>query len=367
MFPHNVEMYSYYCDIDHKIYKCEYSNDNIVIKEISEDEALFKVFNYRKPKKSLFSWEFKPEHFISGNIKDQKSIQFNIINENDRVVLNMRFPSLCDKNDDIVYLMFKHELGKVGFEIGGIELDTNSKTLIANILHKSVSNILRKAQQDLRILDIILKKSENTVNEIKNYKEKLIQIQNNYHNEKIDIAKKHLKTLSDKYSVDFILTDESTESLKNFSGNTIRLEKIIEDAVNYAYILNSHNKSNFIIIEETYFNFIDSDLDLEKHKQETFIEQNKLTHEERTINMLNKIEIAVKKLLANNEKINGQNVGKAFVPSITAAAITDFLKKYSDHVNKIISEDPTKFPESKKYFKPVQNVIKERFTPSKTG
>jgi hypothetical protein len=44
-------------------------------------------------------------------------------------------------------------------------------------------------------------------------------------------------------------------------------------------------------------------------------------------------------------------------PARTSASITIYLKKYSSEVNTIIDSDPTKFPQSKKHFKPLQNII----------
>ena len=73
--------------------------------------------------------------------------------------------------------------------------------------------------------------------------------------------------------------------------------------------------------------------------------------------MLNKIELAVKTVMANKERVTGINVGKAFEKPISAAAITDYLKKHFNEVNEILAENPSKFPEARANFKPLINII----------
>ena len=97
------------------------------------------------------------------------------------------------------------------------------------------------------------------------------------------------------------------------------------------------------------------------------IEDQRTDKKEKVSIMLDKIEHAVKTVIANKDRINGVNVGKAFAKPISAAAITDFLKKRSDLINEILDNDPTRFPESRAHFRPLQNIIPESKLIERTG
>jgi hypothetical protein len=44
-------------------------------------------------------------------------------------------------------------------------------------------------------------------------------------------------------------------------------------------------------------------------------------------------------------------------PEVSAASITIYIKTNSDTINQILTSDITKYPQSRKYFKPLRNII----------
>jgi hypothetical protein len=223
-------------------------------------------------------------------------------------------------------------------------------------LYKSSTAVLINSQQDLQVLKSFSEKTKYAINSGKHYKEQLKQARDEHHRNILNIADNYIKQLSKKYSVEFIFTSDSLEAMKNFNSNILRLQSIIENAAAYAYNLNSHDKSKSIAIEEEYLELENSDILPETQISKDENPQKNVSKKERAELMLNRLEQAVKKVLANKEKTNGINVGKAFTPPISAAAITDFLKKRTKEINEILTEHPSRFPESRQCFKPLQNV-----------
>ncbi|MBN2779059.1 MAG: hypothetical protein JXR36_15585 [Bacteroidales bacterium] len=360
MMPYGVDMYMYYAARDTAIYRADYKNSQITQFEITDDNELNQAFEIRKPKKNPYSWEISREVFSNFISAENKAIQFNINHEEDHSVLSMRFNSANDQNNDVVFISFKPELSFFGIEGGRISMNTENKTLIANMLYKSCVSVLNQSQQDLQHLNEFTKKTRTTIDSVKVYKDKLKQLREEHHRNIISIAQNLISGLSTKYHIDFVFTDECVEAIKNFSSNLPRLQKIVENAAEYAYNLNSYRHLRTVIIEEEYLEFDNSDLENRSEMHQKTPESVRPDKKERAAAMLDKIERAVKRVMANKERINGINVGKAFDPPISAAAITDYLKKHFDEINEIVNSDPSLYPESRAHFRPLQNVIPEK-------
>jgi uncharacterized lipoprotein YehR (DUF1307 family) len=350
-------MQAYYSALEDALYKTTYKDGRLENTEITEDDAIEFALEIRQSRKNPYSWDLSPEVFENHQSSKEKHIQFNISNENDHLILSMRFNSISDKNNDVVILNFRPELSFFGIEGGRIKMNTENKTMIANLLYKSSVAVLSQANEDHHNLNLFANKTKTAINSVKLYKEKLKQLRQEHHKNTVSIAQSFITGLSQKYCVDFIFTDESIESLKNFSSNLPRLQNIVENAAIYAYNLNSFNKSKTIIIEEEYLEYGDSDI-LEKPTHKT-VNTNSIRpdRKERAEKMLERIELAVKRVLANKERITGVTVGKAFERPISAAAITDYLKKHFNEINEILESNPSKYPESRRYFRPLQNII----------
>ncbi|MDD4148776.1 MAG: hypothetical protein PHE33_01990 [Bacteroidales bacterium] len=370
MMPYGVDMHVYFATINQSIYKAVYLKGKLNQYEVSDDSELEKVFEIRKPRKNPYSWEINRDLLTPIAELKSKAIQFNISNEDDHSILSMRFNSYSDNNNDVVFISFKPELSFFGIEGGRISMNTENKTLIANMLYKSSITVLEQAQKDLQNLNKFADKTKTTINSVKISKNKLKHLRDEHHRIIVSIAQNFISGFSAKYCVDFVFTDECIESLKNFSSNLPRLQKIVENAAQYAYNLNSFGKNKTIIIEEEYLEFDSSDLDKKATYETPTIKtesSRKPNKKERAAAMLDKIEMAVKRVMANKERITGVTVGKAFETPISAAAITDYLRKHCDEINEILALDHSLYPESRSRFRPLQNIIPEKKSSSKSA
>lgn len=357
LIPSGADMYVYFAAEGPRLFKADYKASALDVSEIIDDEELSKAIDIRKAKKIQYNWELLPEILHTATLSGQRNIQFSISNEDDHLVLSMRFNSIYDKENDVVLVFFRPDLGIFGIEAGRISLNTDNKTLIANILYKSCVSVLSQATEDLAAFRDFTHKTKTAIDSVKVYKEKLKQLSDEHHKNTIVLAQNFISGLSAKYGKSFIFTDECIESLKNFSSDLPRLQSIVENAAVYAYNLNSSVSGQLLTIEEEYLEFSDSDL--HNQDKESLNRKRNVNSDEtfRTEVFLNKVENAVKRCLANKEKPIGNNVAQYMEPAVTSAAITLYMKKYSDTINGILDADSTKFSQARKCFKPLQNVI----------
>ncbi|HOZ30822.1 MAG TPA: hypothetical protein PLL66_07880 [Bacteroidales bacterium] len=356
LIPSGADMHVYFAVSASRLMRADFKNSELSIKEITDDDELSAIIDLRKPRKNPYSWELQAEKLKSVLSQTKKTLQFDISNEEDHVVLSMRFNSIRDKENDVVYISFRSDLGIFGIETGRISMNTENKTIIANLLYKSCLSVLNTTQTDKSSFNEFTVKTKHAIDSVKIYKEKLKQLTEEHHKNTVMLAQNFISGLSVKYNKSFVFTDECINSLRNFSSDLPRLQSIVEKAAVYAYNLNSAQNVQIITIEEEYLEFSDSDTNSKnevKTGKKSLIEDDNM----RVDIFLNRLENAVKRTIAHKEKPIGNNVCLYMEPAITSAAITLFLKKYIKPVNDIFNEDPSKFPQSRKHFKPLQNVI----------
>ncbi len=360
MMPVGVDIKVYFCSKSGSIYNSTYKNGKTSLNEIKNDDKLDDIYEIRRPRKNPCSWEMSDVNMQLIKESDEKAIQFKLDNENDHLILSMRFNSLFDKNNDVVILNFKPELSFFGIEGGQIKMNTSHKTIISNLLYKSSGSVLEQSQEDFNKLKGFANKTKATLDTLKQYKQLLKQVREDHHKNIVSIAQSFISGLSSRYCVEFIFTDECIDALKDFSSDLPRLKVIVENAAEYAYSLNSFDNLATIVIEEEYLEIDIADVSTIEQQTEIKKSSTKPDKKERAEIMLSKLEFAVKRVMANKEKMNGTNVGKSFNPPISAPAITDYLKKHFDEINEILRDNPSKYPVSRANFRPLKNVISEK-------
>ncbi len=354
-----VDIYSYYLSEDNNIYRTDYKNGNFTSRKIVDDEELNKIINLRQPKKNEYSWELNQNIMQDIANQDKENFQFSIQAEEQRLILSLRFNNLFDDLNDVIFLMFRQDLGFIGIDLSKLSLNTDNKKLIANLLYKSCITALNTANNDRIEFRKFTKKTKTAIDTIKIYKDRFEQISKEHHNNIINIANSFIHGLSEKYNCNFIFTDQCIESLKGYSSDLQRLQAITESAALYAFNLNYPSKNNLITIEAEYLVLTDSDILKTEHLEnktnaKNFEELDKIDKIEA---YLNRLENSVKKCLANKLKPVGNNVANYMEPAVTAAALTVYLKKYSTDINLILEKDLSLFPQIRKHFKPLQNVL----------
>lgn len=354
-----VDIYSYYYSEDNNIYRTEYKNGIFSYFKIIEDEELSKIVNLRQPKKIEYSWELNQEIIQNITNQNKENFQFSIQSEEQRLILSLRFNNPFDGLNDIVFIMFRQDLGFIGIDLSKLSLNTDNKKLIANLLYKSCITALNTASNDKIEFRKFTDKTKTAIDTIKIYKDRFEQLSKEHHNNVINVANSIIHKLSQKYSCNFILTDQCIESLKGYSSDLQRLQTITESAALYAYNLNYSSKNSLIAIEAEYLLLTDSDVLKTEHLQnkDNTKKQANIEKIDKVEAYLNRLESSVKKCLANKLKPIGNNVANFMEPIVTSAALTVYLKKNSDEVNEILDKDLSLFPQIRKHFKPLQNVL----------
>ena len=217
-----------------------------------------------------------------------------------------------------------------------------SARFVFNFLRTSFENDLN----DQRILDNmsdIFNSGENYSHELQRHLE---TEQKKNRDLLIDICNEYLQNLSVSRNKKFILHENAVKRLLNYNGLWRELKTILEKAAQFAENVQTGNKFN-IEIKPNYLDF---------SKQKKTFETNRTPRHSQAIELLDNLEQAAEKLLENNIRVNGTNLGNTLQKKITAAAISEALKKHRKSIIQLFSQYPERWKLLRNEFRAVRKM-----------
>lgn len=304
------------------------------------------IIQKNRSKKNKPSWiSIDMIDFIGS--KENKIKQLSISDENENNILVLKFISPYDNLYDILYIEIKKS-SILQLVRGGKELTVNEKTLVGNILYSSFSTILNSEYNNIKTHKLIIDSFKNQQDKIKLKNKNNIYI-NKKLNEYIDYF---LKTIANKIKLKEGFNIEYSPTLVSYILSLTEDLEIIEKSI-IQTIYNVKNLSlygvNKILIEPENIIIIKPE---PKNSTPNFYNKH-----QNVIDILDKYEKSAKELNKLGLKINGTNVAKQCSPSITPAAISFNLKKYSTVIVMLLNKHEEKWSVIRNCFKPLINII----------
>lgn len=328
-------------------------NHDSSIEDLSIENSSLEEINKFRNSKDSFYWLKKDE--VPFEVEANKIIQMDVFSELEKNVLLLCLPSASDKKKDLIFCYFNENFSNFKISKSDKPLSTENKTIIGMMLYNSINTFLmvlrNELEQYVRTNDIsqeIIRKLKNTENDL-NLKldEKQLEIVN-YCNE-------YLSEISQK-GKRFKFSDAALEKIKNHNGDISNIKKAIKRAVDYLPSAVFGQVQNTLTIEEYHLNFEETE------KKKVNSEESESDHEPgfrytKTIRLLDKLEEAANKVLAENKMLTSANVGNACETSITAPAISDALKKHKAKILILLVKHPDKWKTLKTEFRPLINIL----------
>jgi len=84
----------------------------------------------------------------------------------------------------------------------------------------------------------------------------------------------------------------------------------------------------------------------------------------RTMELLDKLELASRKVLDNNLKLTSAHVGAHCPVPISAPAISDSIRTHKSRIIKLLYQHPQKWPVLREKFRPILRVMEEEVNPA---
>lgn len=279
----------------------------------------------------------KPEHVPFETTKDNIE-QLSFIDEEKSSVLELRFKNPDDGKFDVLYLYFKNTIANFKLTNSDEAMDITVKQVIQNLLYNQLVLNIQSSYSNRNIHKKVAESIENTA-----IQDKAKQLEQQVFEQTKKTYQYLLDQITINESADFVLANEAVEKLipLDLPLDEVRktLEQSVEILINKYTYNNFYEVGNFDIVLPTYTEHAVS------------VSQQKL---DKTAQFLDRYEQAAKRLYAKGEKITGTNIGTVCEPSISAAAISDILKKHQRKITQLLQAHPDKWELIRHHFRPIK-------------
>jgi len=336
------------------IYNC--TTQEISQNSISIDTSdIIKQFDVRN---NGFVWKNEQDlPFSLTPIQQHKNV--DMFRELERNVLVIKIINTDWEGYILVY--FSKNKKHFGFLESESSFTHENREIIGQTAVNAISFCLKKSNQDNQLLETI-QKSINALSGNRKMEDRGNQSQVKLlENMILEMAVEYLQNIGKEQKISFILSPDAREKIQRFRGSPSNLRIMLNQACILAANLNSIDT---VVIESWHLisNIAEQDESLEAPTPT-------IQHRHLKIyQWLDKIEDAVNSVIMSHENPTGALVGKAMQPSVSAPAISDMLNKQKQKIIILLNEFPTRWPQTRNHFKPVQNLlIKKNFDETKSA
>lgn len=286
---------------------------------------------------------------ISNSLPSQRLM----FDELSNVILAIPFNSKYDGFNDFIFLYFNKDASNFGLRTSSAVLSTETKTAIAQLLQSSLQSQFELAleyNQYIEGLKNAVAKLNIAYNNAKTSKsaENEIQISRIF-----DYAEELAKNAGIKKGVHVQFSAESKNVIDLWNGPISHLNHRIYDALEIAFLSKQNKRQNYVVIEDWHLDLHNETKKIIS-KDEVQLSETKYL---KTYLLLERMEEAARKISSKSMNLTGANLGSAMENPISAAAITDAMKKHKIKINVLCKQFPDRWVLLRTEFKPFQNTL----------
>ena len=329
-----------------KISKFEFQKETIF-----ETDVKSNAFDFEKlffVKNSNFVWQNESDLPFLWS-KDENQPNIDMFHELNRNVLLLRINNANWRG----YILIYFSKGKKHFGLLDSQnsvFNHENREIIGHISYNFINNNLNNIEKNKEVL----KNIQNSINFLSENR-KLSDTGNMnqvkmLENMIVEMATEYLQNLATKENIEIILSPDAKTRIQSFRGQPSDLRNTIYNAAILALNL---SKSNPVVIESWHLIPTTNKAEVENAEIEYSIKENQM----KIYKWLDRIEDAVKIVISSNNRPTGALVGKNMEPAISAPAISDMMNKRRNKILTLLNEFPDRWQESRKYFKPLQNLM----------
>lgn len=284
----------------------------------------------------------KPEH-VPFETKLSHEDQLTFVDEEKSSVLEIRFKNPDDGLFDVLYLYFKNNVANFKLTTTDQAMAVTIKEVIQNLLYNQLTLHFKASYTNRQIHKKIAESVDLT-----EMQKKIKQLEEEKFNHLKSTYQFILQQLTEAETTEFMLADSAIEKLQQLNFPLQELNQILRYSLEI--MINKYGYKNM-------YEITDYDIVIPTNTlvSETTVKQKML---DKTAQFLDRYEHAARRLLAKNEKITGPNIGEVCEPAISAAAISDILKKHQLKIIQLLQKHPEKWATIRNHFRPIASLSK---------
>jgi hypothetical protein len=291
------------------------------------------------------------------NIEKEKIVQMDAFKELEKNILMISVPGDQRKSNDLFFFYFNQNISNFTISPSDKSLNQQNKLIIGSLIYHAVTTLISNLRNDRRAMDTYNIYVNNVVNEMTTAQTAIEHIREKNDSVKLNYANEAILELSHSYSnISFELSQSAEKKIKEFDGDMTLLKQALDNAMSNARTYNNNIKNQSIIIEGFQLNF-----NMIRTDEQKPVIITPASRKEKTILLLDKLEEAAAKVKDLNKPLTAANIREVYYKKISAPGITDALKNHGKTIRDLMEEHPEKWPTIRKDFKPLINILNNRF------
>ena len=338
--------------IEHRIRIYQLESETELIEELSySDNFQQKTIEKMRESNRITSWHAADD--LPFSIQAAKQNQKMMFDELSNVVLCIPFVNSSDHKYDQLFIYFNQDFSNFGINLSSTRISTETKNVIAYLCRQSLKLHLENQRSTEAEFAESRENIQVLIQRFQHLKEEKNKQVDQVRNRILEFAKRILKDLSKRFGYNAEFTKEAADILQNWNGNLWDLSAIIGNAFDFARKLGNQHQSPLLRIEDWH-------LDLNNITSATENEEIAKVSESKylkTYALLERLEEAARRVASDARNLTGSNVGTAMNQPISAAAITDAIKKNQGKIRTLLQQFPDKWKIIRSEFKPITNIL----------
>lgn len=306
--------------------------------------------------KSKTPWEWLSTEDLPYEINSRTLIQRTVFSEENNRVLLIRLNFEMSSRNLLVFVHFPEQFNWTGKDRQQKELTTEHKSLISFFLYhqlfKTASDFIKYDNTQY----IVAHSFETLGRQVSVINTGIDKANEKLNRWKSELIRHFIHEIASTAGISVTIDTSALQTLLNLDITPAELKKLINRSVAIASVTSVSDDPDIVLYDWHLMAISQSE---KAYKAEGMVAE-KIS--DRTIALLDRFEFAAKKVIDARESLTGQNLGKACVPSISAPAISDALKKHRDRIVLLLKRYPDRWILLRTNFKPVQNQLLSRNT-----
>lgn len=296
-------------------------------------------------------WDWFSDADLPYQLAKQPMLQRTVFSEEHNRVLLIRLTADDGKNPFLLFFHFPENFQWTGRDRQHLVLSTDHKSLISFLLYHTARQFLTGLIQNHHNQQKLSDAIDSLGSQLINKRVEIQQQAETGYQWKVETIRFFAREYSQVIQHEIIVDSSAIDYLARSSSAPAQLKELVNKAVDLALLSPSAKGGEVVVFD---YHLIASQ---GKVVAKAPSESGHNVVADRTLALLDRLEMAANKALEMGEAVTGQSIGRHCSPAITPPAISDALKKHKIRLNLLLAKYPDRWITLRSRFKPVQNLL----------
>ena len=339
----------YFDERDFRIKSIRFENGETIIENVSD----LKLPSIQKQRGLAQKYEWLKNDFEL--FKSAENIQISIEDSNNQDILCLRFENPVDFLHDLIYIHLNGKIGTLKLSLAEEKIKEDEKSIIERLIYNSVSFVINNERKNKKLYQNVINNVETLKLSNAQLKNEVASKEDSFNKSISYFCKSYVYKIAKEESVSLHITNDAIKKIINDNIPFDKIEPLLRQTIEMC-LNRTFDYSENILIDE--FDLILPKTSTKKEQTNT-VEQAPQINDRyaKTKEYLDRYERSAEILLKKGLSLTGANLGAHCSPTISAAAISDNIKKHRSKIITLLNRYQDKWPIIRENYRPINKLI----------